>query len=181
MERLRKLKADLEEWFARLAPRERVMVSAAAVAVIVVVVMMGFARVQRGIRTREANIDRKTQVLAQVSGVTRAASLVHDERIGVGQVYHLFRLPEDLEQGVHQALYAAELCDQISTLISGRESAMAYLRQETASLAQKGVGPVHIGDAQKLRDSRSWSIAAALYAHGFENHSEIYPYFSDVK
>jgi general secretion pathway protein M len=66
MERLRKLRADLEEWFARLAPRERVMVSAAAVAVVLFVVMMGFARVQRGIRTREANIDRKTQVLAQV-------------------------------------------------------------------------------------------------------------------
>ena len=47
----------------------------------------------------------RTQYLAQCNGVTRAAALVHDERIGVGHVYHLFRLPEDLEQGLHRELH----------------------------------------------------------------------------
>src|SRR5512140_49814 len=66
MDRLRKLRVDLEAWFSELAPRERVMVSLAAVAVAAFIVFMGFTKVQRGIAAREASIDRKTQVLAQV-------------------------------------------------------------------------------------------------------------------
>ncbi len=54
MERLRKLRADLEDWFGGLAPRERVMVSLAVLAVAAFVVFMGFTRVQRGIAGREA-------------------------------------------------------------------------------------------------------------------------------
>ena len=67
MEPLRKLRADLEAWFSRLAPRERVMVSAAAAAVVAFVLFLVFTSVQRRIAAREASIDRKTQVIAQVS------------------------------------------------------------------------------------------------------------------
>src|SRR6202022_616251 len=35
--------------------------------------------------------------MAQYHGVTEAACRVHDERIGVGRVYHLYRLPETIE------------------------------------------------------------------------------------
>jgi len=47
----------------------------------------------------------RTHVLAQVAGVTRAAALVHDKWIGVGDAYHLFRMPEDVEQAIHRALH----------------------------------------------------------------------------
>ena len=127
-----------------------------------------------------APVFSRTQVLAQINGVTRAASIVHDERIGVGQVYHLFRLPEDVEQGIHRALHRTELCEQIGALVSDKESAMAYLRQEAGSLAGEGTGPVHIGDIRDLRDAGSWSIAAAHYARAFDNRQETYPYFSDM-
>jgi general secretion pathway protein M len=66
MEALRKLRADLEAWFSRLEPRERVLVSAAGIAVVAFIVFLASVKVQRGIAAREANIDRKTQVLAQV-------------------------------------------------------------------------------------------------------------------
>ena len=66
MERIRKLRQELAGWFSSLAPRERLMVSLAAVAVAAFVVFMAFVKVQRGISAREAAIDRKTQVLAQV-------------------------------------------------------------------------------------------------------------------
>jgi general secretion pathway protein M len=66
MEKLQKLRADLEAWFSRLAPRERVMVAWAGVAIVLFVVFMGFTRAQKGIGQREGRIDRKTQVLAQV-------------------------------------------------------------------------------------------------------------------
>src|SRR5690242_6831553 len=80
MESLRKLRADLEAWFGGLAPRERVLVSLAAVAVALFVVFLGFAKVQRGIASREANIDRKTQVLAQVGKLAQGYRQAQAER-----------------------------------------------------------------------------------------------------
>ena len=80
MEVLRKLRADLEAWFAGLAPRERTFVSLGAVAVALFVVFLVFAKVQRGIATREANIDRKTQVLAQVGKLAEGYRQVQAER-----------------------------------------------------------------------------------------------------
>ena len=44
----------------------------------------------------------RTRFLAQCTGVTQAASAIHDARIGTGNVYHLFRLPEDMAQDIHQ-------------------------------------------------------------------------------
>ncbi len=39
----------------------------------------------------------KTHLLAQYQGIKEAACLVHDEYIGTGKVFHLFRLPEEIE------------------------------------------------------------------------------------
>jgi general secretion pathway protein M len=80
MDSLRKLRADFEAWFAGLAPRERVLVSTAAVAVALFVILLGFAKVQRGIANREANIDRKTQVLAQVGKLAQSYRQAQAER-----------------------------------------------------------------------------------------------------
>src|ERR1044071_7696845 len=43
----------------------------------------------------------KTYRLAQYNGVREAARLLHDEYVGVGNVFHLFRLPEEMEQDLH--------------------------------------------------------------------------------
>ena len=80
MEPLRKLRADLEAWFSRLAPRERVMVSAAAAAVVAFVLFLAFTTVQRRIAGREASIDRKTQVIAQVGKLAQGYRQAQAER-----------------------------------------------------------------------------------------------------
>lgn len=80
MEPLRKLRADLEAWFSRLAPRERVMVSAAAAAVAAFVLFLVFTSVQHRIAAREASIDRKTQVIAQVGKLAQGYRQVQAER-----------------------------------------------------------------------------------------------------
>lgn len=81
METMRKLRADFEAWFTRLSQRERMMVSLAGVAVVVFIVFMGYTGVQRGIRTRETSIDRKTQVLAQVGKLAQGYRAVQAERL----------------------------------------------------------------------------------------------------
>jgi hypothetical protein len=46
----------------------------------------------------------KTTTLAQYHGVKESARRVHDEHIGVGRVFHLFRLPESIEQALFEML-----------------------------------------------------------------------------
>jgi len=81
MEMLRRLKGDFEVGFARLAPRERVMVSGAALALVAFILFLAFTGVARGIRRREAAIDRKTEVLAQVGKLAQGYRQAQAERV----------------------------------------------------------------------------------------------------
>jgi general secretion pathway protein M len=66
LERLRKLRGDVEAWLATLAPRERVMVGVAAAAVAVFVVWLVAHGIGAGATAREARIEQKTKVLSQI-------------------------------------------------------------------------------------------------------------------
>jgi general secretion pathway protein M len=80
MDFLRKLRSDLEAWFSRLSPRERVLVSMAGVAIAAFVVFIAFLEVQRGIAAREAAVDRKTLVLAQVGKLAQGYRAAQAQR-----------------------------------------------------------------------------------------------------
>ncbi len=121
----------------------------------------------------------RTPVLAQCTGATSAAALVHDRLIGVGRVYHLFRLPEDLEQAIHRALYDPDLCARIMALTANKDAALTHLRTTAATAVSLAVGPTFVGDAMTLRSPDAWSKAAAYYLHAFEQNTQIYPYFVD--
>lgn len=66
MSRLDTLRADLESWLGKLAPRERVMVTLAAAAVLAFGIWLVTLRIGDGIAAREARIEQKTKVLSQV-------------------------------------------------------------------------------------------------------------------
>ena len=123
----------------------------------------------------------RTQILAQCTAVTRAAALVHDERIGVGQhVYHLFRLPEDVEQRLHVALHEPELVRSVTELVASRENAVQHIRARSqAGNAGSGLGPSRIGNISDLRIPERWSDVAAQYLRAVDSAVEIYPYFAD--
>jgi hypothetical protein len=122
----------------------------------------------------------RTRLLAQCNGVTQAAALVHDERIGVGRVYHLFRLPEDLEQQIFKALQDDNVIARIDAMLADAEQAMAYLCSVDGSRQSDGIGPVFIGQTGELSSTSSWEKVAALYAGAFERDQPIYPYFVDI-
>lgn len=65
MDRLRKLRADVEAWLAKLSPRERVLVTAAALAVALFTLWLVSFQISRGMTAREARIEQKTKVLSQ--------------------------------------------------------------------------------------------------------------------
>lgn len=127
----------------------------------------------------------KTLPLAQYSGVTAAAARVHDERIGVGQhVYHLFRLPEALEQAAFRAMHDADLAAQLLPIIADRETAMDSLAGTAGDAALRSsandfVGPTWMATTQGVYGNDAWAQVAALYLHGFRTGERVYPYFSD--
>jgi general secretion pathway protein M len=80
MEFFRKLRSDLEAWLGGLAPRERVLVTAAAAAVVLFVGFLVAMKVQRGIRDRETRIDDKTTAIAQIGKLAQGYRQVQLER-----------------------------------------------------------------------------------------------------
>ena len=103
----------------------------------------------------------RTQLLAQLEGVTRAASLQHDDRIGVGDVYHLFRLPEDIEQGLHRVLHGSVVRESLTHRITSRELALSNLSEVAATIGGLATGPVCVGRLQDVRATSAWTAAAA--------------------
>lgn len=122
----------------------------------------------------------RTQFLAQCEGSTAAAARIHDERIGIGEVFHLFRLPEDIEQGIHRVLQSP-LVAEIKLRIANNETAIRFLRNEKSRIAGTEVGPIHIANIAAVRDALPWNSVADRYADGFERNSEAFPYFADRK
>lgn len=118
----------------------------------------------------------RTQVLAQCNGVSQAAAIIHDERIGVGNVYHLFRLPENVEPNIHKVLHEVKS----KNIVSSKDTALGYLRDHSFKPTQASLGPTRIGDKKSLHDQKSWQLMSGLYLYAFEKGVEIYPYFADI-
>jgi len=120
----------------------------------------------------------RAAILAQCRGVTHAAACVHDERIGVGSVFHLFRLPEEMEQSIHRLLEQQEHEQKLSVVVNDDQSALAALNSLAASKQAPGNGPVRVGRSGDLIRLDSWRVVAAHYASGFQASSEVFPFFS---
>lgn len=121
----------------------------------------------------------RTQFVAQFQSVTRAALLQHDDRIGIGDVFHLFRLPEEIEQGVHRVVQDSNFSDWASTLIPNRDTAISNLRKIASLSSESSVGPICVGGLQDARNPAIWGTAAAFYAQAFCQGTRAYPFFSD--
>lgn len=119
-----------------------------------------------------------TRLLAQCNGVTQAAALVHDERIGVGQVYHLFRLPEDVEQGILLALQDAVRSARLMASIGSQGTALAHLRELAEAQHDVSIGPVLVGRASDVQTPEVLGVVASHYHNGFATGVQTFPYFS---
>jgi len=91
----------------------------------------------------------RTTLLSQYHGILEAARRIHDERIGVGSVFHLFRLPEVREQELHGIL-----SDDSSSLsmesFASRDAAFAALQKIADGAISASEGPVKLGSAQEI-------------------------------
>ena len=119
----------------------------------------------------------RTALLARLTAVTTAAARLHDEFIGVGSNWHLFRLPEDLEQDLHAFYAGAANAERLNEITKAPEAALAYLQQ--VQMPAPSVGPKHMGGIEDLRTAAAWQAVAAYYVAAFVGNGRTYPYFAD--
>ncbi len=120
----------------------------------------------------------KTVFLAQYQGVKAAASRVHDEHIGLGKVYHLFRLPERLEHALFQHLHDTACVDDLRAPLDDKEQALACLAATCADTHPASAqGPVLVGEMAALMHGKTIGLLAQYYWTVFTHSIQIYPYY----
>lgn len=121
----------------------------------------------------------KTLFVAQYYGVKEAATIIHDDHIGIGQgVFHLFRMPETLEIEIHRLLDNPDTKNLVQDLIKGKDSAQRFLSSFGQDTGKNGVGPLRMGDTSEILTPNTWKKVAGKYSSAFENGNKIFPYFT---
>lgn len=125
-------------------------------------------------------IFNRSLFLAQYNGATAAAAKVHDEAIGVGRIYHLFRLPIGLEQASADALTDSNFVKALQTRLASRELALARLAELAEKRESTSSGPVllgHMSDDLKAELQR----AAGFYLSALSAGTQTFPYLREVE
>ncbi|MGH7135852.1 MAG: BrxE family protein [Pirellulales bacterium] len=112
---------------------------------------------------------------ARYQGILEAARRTHDDRIGVGRVFHPFRLPEAIEHRTFEAMRAGDL--KSVGAISSPDAAWAALEKLEGEPVDARSGPALVGPADVLERLRWVAEAASLYSAAFRNGLQCFPYF----
>jgi hypothetical protein len=110
--------------------------------------------------------------------VLEAACRLHDEHLSVGS-YHLFRLPEEVEQDLHRLVQSPKADGFALQELSSRDAAMSSLRDLAAAVSVNSVGPSAIGKTGDLDSSKTVNTIAAAYLSAFSQGTKVYPYLVD--
>lgn len=116
----------------------------------------------------------RTSLLAQYHGVIESARQVHDQHIGIGQVFHLFRLPSEVEQDLHASLLTGF---SIKDGLTDSDQALKQLQSLSEKLIQISPnGPIAVGDIEDCTGSLLIKTLAATYWGAFNCSNRTYPY-----
>lgn len=128
----------------------------------------------RSARTFLEPIFPRSLALSQYQGVAVAASRVHDERIGVGRIVHLYRMPELHEQAAAAVLRDTPSVDQVFSHLGSVDQAMGRL-SELATPVETNEGPVLVGAWEEDLAS-SLGKMAGHYLAAMQGARRAYPY-----
>ncbi|MFX1695872.1 BrxE family protein [Paraburkholderia sp. A1RO-1] len=117
----------------------------------------------------------KTSRLAQYHGVLEAARRLHDEHLSVGS-YHLFRLPEEIEQDLHAMVQGGGGEELASEVVQSKETALEALKRLAATSDNSSVGPTAVGSIKDLDSAETLKTIAAAYLSAFNKNAKTYPY-----
>jgi hypothetical protein len=117
----------------------------------------------------------KTSRLAQYHGVLEAARRLHDEHLNVG-CYHLFRMPEEVEQDIHTLMQTGgseELARQVSQV---KEAALEALKRLAGTSTSASAGPIAVGNIKDIDSVDALQAIARAYLSAFSQGTKTYPY-----
>jgi hypothetical protein len=119
----------------------------------------------------------RTANIAQYEAVSAAAAKVHDESIGVGKSFHLFRLPEFLEKSLLDEIQSDNENNKFESIIISKEEALLALNDLAGSASLSGEGPMNIGQVNDHQWNQSISQIASAYLQAFNANQKAFPYF----
>ena len=118
----------------------------------------------------------RTANLAQYEAVSAAAAKIHDDSIGVGKSFHLFRLPEFLEKSLLDELKSNDKQNEFDQAINSKERALEILTELAGSTSTKGEGPINLGIVNENQWDESIPKMASSYLKAFKNNKKAFPY-----
>lgn len=122
----------------------------------------------------------RSTVLAQYHGVTAAAARKHEEHIGEGRTFHLFRLPEIFEQSAAGVFADKDFEVSIRASVASRDEALVRLAELAGQVTSANEGPVVVGDlTDELGDALK--SCAALYLDAFSKGIQCFPYLREAQ
>jgi hypothetical protein len=119
----------------------------------------------------------RSSYLAQYQGACASARQVHDAHIGIGNAFHLFRLPAELEQDLFNAfrgMDAIEISTATQSFDAAREVLVAFV--EGGGAVMLGEGPVMISPWPNRPTRTTIAGLAQAYHYALENNIEVFPY-----
>lgn len=119
----------------------------------------------------------RTTPLAQYHGAVEAARRFHDENLSVGS-FHIFRLPEEIEQDLHEMVQAHSLEVFDPSLIVDRVSALNALSKVGGIRADEAVGPLLVGKIDELRASDLLDKIGSIYQAALSSDTHAFPYLA---
>jgi hypothetical protein len=122
-----------------------------------------------------APVFSRTTRLSQYHGVLEAARRVHDEHLSFG-TYHLFRVPEEIEQDLHNLVQRPEAEDLANPVMLGRDAALSALIDLAGTFSVNTIGPHAIGSIGELDSPTTLKTLAAAYFSAFSVGARTYPY-----
>lgn len=118
----------------------------------------------------------KSMLLAKYNGVCQAASRLHDDSIGLGRHYHLYRLPDSIERLLAQTLQDQGQASELAQNISDRDTALSRLHEYCGGTVDKAEGPIAVGDFADKQLKELLDMSSRYYVQAFENNCQCFPY-----
>ena len=118
----------------------------------------------------------RTVLLSQYHGVCEAAQIVHDEHIGIGVNYHLYRLPDSIENAAAKSVQDDQFSKKINATLVDQETAYSRLSEIAENVSERSEGPTLVGDFSDKNLEKLIIKSAAHYLNAFKDGYRCFPY-----
>lgn len=118
----------------------------------------------------------RTSGLAAFNQTTQSACNHHDQSLSRSHSYHLFRLPNELEESIYRG--ASNSLPGPSDLT--QETALSELEALAGESDYNADGPIQLGGLGQIRSSKSIESIAGYYLEAFRSGKTIIPFFADA-